>query len=178
MFWRFKTMNISRRLLLSGSAAFMLTPASTSATELGKPAGEVILSVEGKITQKNSGEIADFDLAMLEAMPKTVFKTTTPWTEGEAEFEGVALKEILAVTGAQGRNLDAVALNDYAAPLPASDAEVAGAIVAYKLNGEYMPVRSKGPLWIVYPFDQKPELKTETIYSRSVWQLRKITVKE
>jgi hypothetical protein len=68
-----------------------------------------------------------------------------------------------------------VALNDYAVPLPMSDAN-SGAIIAYKMNGEYMPVRAKGPLWIMFPFDDKPELKTEAAYSRCVWQLRRLTI--
>jgi hypothetical protein len=36
-------------------------------------------------------------------------------------------------------------------------------------------VRDQGPLWIMFPFDDKPELKSELIYSQSVWQLRKMT---
>ena len=50
-------------------------------------------------------------------------------------------------------------------------------ILAVKRNGEYMPVRDKGPLFIIYPFDSNPELKSQTYYSRSVWQVAKIVVK-
>ena len=170
-------MNYTRRAIIGAGIALAAFAGSGFAREMPKPQGDVILSIEGKVSNVNGEKAADFDLAMIEAMPKTVFKTTTPWIEGVAEFEGVSLKALLDAAGAQGTNLDAVALNDYAAPLPASDAD-AGAIVAYKVNGEYMSVRDKGPLWIIYPFDQKPELKTETIYSRSVWQLRKIAVKD
>jgi hypothetical protein len=51
----------------------------------------------------------------------------------------------------------------------------AGAILAYRMNGAELSVRDKGPLWIMFPFDDKPELKSELIYSQSVWQLRKMT---
>jgi hypothetical protein len=40
-----------------------------------------------------------------------------------------------------------------------------------------MPVRDKGPLFIIYPFDSKPELKSQTFYGRAVWQVAKIVVK-
>jgi hypothetical protein len=40
-----------------------------------------------------------------------------------------------------------------------------------------MTVRDKGPLWIVYPYDAKPEYRQELIYSRSIWQLDHIEVK-
>jgi hypothetical protein len=39
-----------------------------------------------------------------------------------------------------------------------------------------MSVREKGPLWVIYPFDDVPEYQNETIYSRSIWQLDRIEV--
>ncbi len=39
-----------------------------------------------------------------------------------------------------------------------------------------MSVREKGPLWIVYPYSSSPEFQNEVIYSRSIWQLNRITV--
>jgi hypothetical protein len=143
---------------------------------LSKPRGEVVLSLTGNVKNTNAEDRVDFDMAQLEAMPKVVFTTTTPWTEGETRFEGVLLKHLLQIAGAEGSSLKAIALNDYASELPFSDAKKHRVIVAYKSNGEYMPVRAKGPLWVVYPFDDKPELKSEQIYARSVWQLRKISV--
>jgi len=51
-----------------------------------------------------------------------------------------------------------------------------GTIVAYQLNGAPMSRRNKGPLWIVYPFDQNVDYQNETTYSRSIWQLAHIVV--
>ena len=42
-------------------------------------------------------------------------------------------------------------------------------LLALKRNGAYMPVRDKGPLFIVYPYDSSPELKHQKYYSRSAW---------
>jgi hypothetical protein len=39
-----------------------------------------------------------------------------------------------------------------------------------------IPVRTKGPLFIVYPFDSKAELRSATYYERSAWQLKSLTV--
>ena len=36
---------------------------------------------------------------------------------------------------------------------------------------------TKGPLFIVYPFDRKPELATPTYYDRSAWQLQRLEIK-
>ncbi|MGB1266126.1 MAG: oxidoreductase, partial [Nereida ignava] len=49
-----------------------------------------------------------------------------------------------------------------------------GPIIAYKQNGSEMSRRRKGPLWIVYPYDDKKSYQTETVYSRSIWQLDRL----
>lgn len=73
--------------------------------------------------------------------------------------------------------MKSIALNDYAVDIPVSDAVADGPIVAYLMNDQPMPVRDKGPLWIVYPFDSKAEYRTEAIYSKSIWQLSRIELK-
>jgi hypothetical protein len=145
-----------------------LTLVSAVPARAAKPTGPVVLTVRGKIA---GGEDLEFDMAMLEALPKTSFKTSSPWTEAGTEFEGVSLKDLIAAVGATGGTLTARALNDYSASFPASEAAADGAIIAYRMNGELMRVREKGPLWVIYPFDDNPDLKTETTYSRCVWQL-------
>jgi len=154
----------------------LATFSAAKAQNLSPPAGDVVLTVSGAIGVRNSGDLAEFDLAMLEGMPKREVRTTTPWTDGVTTFEGFALKDLLAAVGATGTELNAVALNDYATTIPASDADL-GVIVAYKVNGEYISVREKGPLWVIYPFDQQPDLKTETNYGRSIWQLTRVEVR-
>jgi hypothetical protein len=49
-------------------------------------------------------------------------------------------------------------------------------IVAHKMNGQSIPVKTKGPLFIVYPYDSKPELRALTYYERSAWQLKSLTL--
>ena len=72
--------------------------------------------------------------------------------------------------------LKAVAVNDYAVEIPVTDAVEGGPIIAWERNGSTMSVRDKGPLWLVYPFDSVPAYQSEVIYSRSIWQLDRITV--
>ena len=40
-----------------------------------------------------------------------------------------------------------------------------------------MPVRDKGPLFVVYPYDSDPELRSQKFYSRSAWQVKSLIVK-
>ena len=61
-------------------------------------------------------------------------------------------------------------------PLSMEDADKFDVILAHQMNGKAIPVKTKGPLFIVYPFDSKPELQTSTYYERSAWQLKSLTI--
>jgi hypothetical protein len=150
--------------------------AAGTAVALEPAEGDVLLTVTGAIGQMNAADAAEFDLALLEGLGTVVIETTTIWTEGMQTFEGVELVDLLSAVGAEGGNLRAIALNDYAVDIPISDAVEGGPIVAYLRNGEVMSVRDKGPLWVIYPFDSSPDYQTELVYARSIWQLDRIEV--
>ncbi|WP_349357896.1 molybdopterin-dependent oxidoreductase [Stappia sp.] len=138
-------------------------------------AGErVILTVDGNLAD---GAPVDFTRSELEALGVEREETSTPWFDDVVVFEGVRLSRVLDHVGAQGRTLVATALNEYYAEIPLSDARDHDVLIALKANGAYMSVRDKGPLFVIYPFDRKPELENELFYTKSVWQLRRLTVK-
>ena len=136
----------------------------------------MILTVSGDIAATNAGETAEFDLAMLEELGTTEFETSTIWTDGPQSFEGVALDDLMAALGVEGGTLRATAINDYSIEIPVSDAVEGGPILAYRRDGRAMSIRDKGPLWVVYPYDENADYRTEVVYSRSVWQLDRIEV--
>ncbi len=118
-----------------------------------------------------------YDRAALEELRVETIQTTTIWTEGTQEFTGVPLAAFVEAAGITSGTLKAYAVNDYAVEIPVSDAVQNGPIIAYLNNGEPMSIRDKGPLWIIYPYDSKPEYQSEIIYSRSIWQLDRIELK-
>ena len=61
--------------------------------------------------------------------------------------------------------------------IPIADLAKFNVLLALKRDGEYMPTRDKGPLFIVYPYDSEPELKSQLFYSRSAWQVAELIVK-
>ncbi|WP_378942376.1 molybdopterin-dependent oxidoreductase [Paracoccus sp. R86501] len=132
------------------------------------PASDVLMTVT---TSEGSRE---YDLAALQALPQTEFTTSTIWTEGEQEFGGVLLSDLLEDAGITEGSIMATAINDYAVQIPLDEVDDIAPIVAYHLNGETMSVRDKGPLWIVYPYDLSVDYQTEINYSRSIWQLDRI----
>lgn len=136
-----------------------------------------ILTVSGKITATNPEGSVTFTREGLEALGTVAFETQTPWYKTPVKFEGVPLDKLMKAVGANGERVVAVALNDYSSEIPIEDFAKYQTILALKRDGEYMPVRDKGPLFIVYPYDSSPDLKSQKFYSRSVWQVAKLVVK-
>ncbi len=146
------------------------------AAALEPPGGPVVLEVRGRVQRQNQDGCACFDMGMLAALPQVSFQARTPWYAGPRRFTGPLLRDVLAAAGAQGARLRLRALNDYRVELPWDDAQHHGPIVARLLDGAPMAVRDKGPLFLIYPFDDRPELRSAVYYSRSAWQLWKIEV--
>lgn len=171
-------MTIVRILAL---ALFMAAaiPVNTAWAALTEPHGKVILTVRGKIGLTNSKDGAQFDLAMLEKLPRKTIKTTTRWTSGLQVFEGVPVIALLDHLKANGQQVEAVGMDGYIAPqISVADLRKYGVILAFKKNGEYLKVREKGPLWMIYPIDDFPELKKDlSTQYKLIWHLRTLVVK-
>lgn len=151
--------------------------AAAAAAPLPAPGGTPILTVTGKISVKNTGEAAVFDLAMLKALPGRVTETETPWTKGKVRFAGPLGAAFLDAVGATGTTLHVVALNDYAVDVPVEDFRKWPVILAVEQDGRPMAVRDKGPIFVIYPFDLDPSLYDERIFARSAWQVKAIEVR-
>lgn len=149
---------------------------SVRANEISQPEGKVILTISGKISNTNSEGVAQLDRAMLEDLGLVDIKTATPWYDGKMVFSGVPFSTLLEFVGAEGDTITAVAVNDYEVNIPVSDAADTGVILASRLNGEEMTVRNKGPLFIIYPYDDMKELDNQTYYSRSAWQVIRLEI--
>lgn len=167
----------SRRDCLRGLAGLGLAACGAAAWGLEPPGGPVVLRIGGRVRRPNAEGAALFDMAMLERLPQASFTTHTPWYAGPRRFTGPLLRDVLAAAGAHGAQLRASALNDYHADLPYEDAQQHDPILARLLDGRPMAVRDKGPLFLIYPFDDRPSLRSATYYNRSVWQLKAIEVR-
>jgi hypothetical protein len=156
--------------------AFFSSATFAEAAGLSAPKDKPILEIAGSIATTNKDGAAVFDREMLESLGMDAITTTTPWHKGQVTFEGVSMAKVMELVGAKGKTVKALALNDYVTQIPMEDFARFGVILALKRDGEYMPVRDKGPLFIVYPYDSKPELKSQTYYGRSAWQLAKLII--
>ena len=147
-----------------------------AAQPLPKPQGPVLLTVSGKIGQRNAGEVAEFDAAMLDAMPRSTITTASPSHDKAVTFSGPSLKAILDQVKAQGNKLRLRAADRYEMEIPAKDIALFDPVIARRIDGREMRVRDRGPLLLMYPFDSHPELQNNIYYARAVWQLQHIVV--
>ena len=164
--------NVSRRAALA--MPFLLGGAGAGAQVLPPPGGRVVLDVAGSFRASGATSPARFDLAMLDGLPQQGFSTRTPWFDGPRHFRGVAGAALMSLLDPAGAEVRATALNDYRVTIPAEDFRSAGLVIATRLDDQPIPVREKGPLWIVYPFDSDARLRNEVFYGRSIWQLRRL----
>lgn len=172
-------MNIVRWMLgplgLALSAMVLIMP-EAAAQPLAKPRGEVVLTVSGHISQRNTANAAEFDLDMLRALPVHQFATKNPWKDPVMTYAGPSLRSLLEAVGAQGKSLRLVAMDKYEASVPMDDVARFNPVLALRVDGKPLTLRTLGPIQMMYPFDQYPEINIELYSGRAVWQLQRIVV--
>jgi len=129
-----------------------------------------LIEISGR-TELTSGGPVSLTIDEFEALaPPTIIKTSTPW-HAVTTFSGVSGVDFIRVTGATGQTIVARAANEYQTRIPLSDLTDLGVLFVTRMNGKRISLREKGPVFIIYPFDQNPEVKSEIYYGRSIWQL-------
>lgn len=166
---------IRLKIIRSLSLVF-LTLSILGSFSLSASQDPVVLVVTGKHGHETESEPLELTLSMLEALPSETIKTSTPWTEGIVVWEGVRINILLKYLKTQSTRFNAKALDGYEAVFENIDIEKYPVIIAYKRDGEYMPIRELGPLWIMLPFDDFDELTFTKHRPLSVWQLNAIDI--
>ncbi len=147
--------------------------------QIPAPTGEVILTVTGDISQKNSDASLKLDKQGLEAIGLVEYDVNDPFVKKNIRYTGVLLSQILKVAGASpaASTLTLTALDDYSVDMKISDVLKYPFLVALKADGEYMPIDKNGPLINIIPYDDFPELDHLTYDAMWVWSLHSIEVK-
>ena len=171
-------MFVLRTLSHALAMALFLSASTAIATEAFPTAtGPGLLTVTGALDEMH-GDAVVLDRALLEGLPRRSFATSTIWSEGVITFEGVPITALLERLGVESGTLHLTAVNDYGIDIPVEDLLSNDPILADRMNGQEMSLRDKGPLWLVYPYDEDDRFQTEVIFSRSIWQLDRIEVRD
>ena len=156
-------MDLARRGLLATLALPRIAAAAT----------DPVLEVRGAIAAPSPRRLG---LAALDAIGSEPLTTRTPWTQGPQHFSGLPIERLLAAVDAQGTVLRAIALNDYAVTMPVERLVASEGFLATRQDGAPIPLRQRGPFWIVFPWTRRPELEDADHRQRAVWQLHVIEI--
>ena len=161
---------------LAGAAVACPFVASAAEPALPGPRGEVLLTVTGRIAVTNADGSARLDRELMLAMGTSELTTRTPFTDGVSTFMGVLVARLLDRLGATGTELRTTALNDYAVVIPVTEVRAYPVLLALSRDGNVLSTRERGPLWVIYPWSDYPELDDRAHRQRSIWQLSAIEV--
>ena len=118
----------------------------------------------------------------LGALPQSRITTSTVWTEKAHDYDGVMLFDLLAAHGIDPTDrvgyVTVQAVDGYSAQIDFSLISPQAPMLAYLRNGEPMPLRRQGPFWLLFPYDDDPSFRSESIYALSVWQINTIRVSD
>lgn len=158
--------------LLIGSLYPLTSRSQTASPEsLPPPTGPVVLIISGNLLRANVDDEAHLDLDMIRKLDRIELRTTTPWESEPQSFTGVRISDLLAYVGSRSQSMVAFGFDDYRftlKELPLHDFPI---IIAYQQNGQEIPLRQLGPLRIVFPYSDYPELDSTINEFSAVWQL-------
>lgn len=153
------------------------THAGVVGTLCPAPRGPIVLSIRVTTAPELHQQC---DAQGLAALPAHELETELPAAlglPGRSRWQGFSLRQLVERLGLPSvQKVRLSALNDYTVDIPWSDLQRYDPVLAYRRDGARLGVRDKGPLLLIYPFDQHGELRGQIYLNRSIWQVRQITV--
>lgn len=147
-------------MLLAGVSATGLS-ADDAALTLSRGAGNV--------------EILEFTLEELEALPQVKIVTENEFSDGVVTYRGPLVRDVLESLALDGvETVRFTAANDYSIEIPTSDFRRYDVILAMEADGNRLSRRERGPLWLMYPISDNPELRDRIYNDRLIWQVVRI----
>jgi len=137
---------------------------------------EAILTISNAVVA--GAPEATFTEQELQALPQLTVRTRTEFTDGVVDFVGPLARDALArIELGDATTVHLVAANDYTYDIPVSDLMQYDVILAMQANGIRLSMRDKGPIWLMYPLDDHPELQDPRYNNRLVWQLTRMELR-
>ena len=142
------------------------------------PMGKVLLEVTGALAKPNKDGRLLFDRAILEKLGVIRYPNKNKWYTKEVVFEGVLMQVLLDAVGVPEGSVKVrmKALDDFQSDAPLEDFKKWPVMLALKMNGEYMSIKNKGPIWVGYPTHIDPEVGMPAFQAKWVWQLNELVI--
>jgi hypothetical protein len=150
----------------------------SSGTPIPTPSEDTIVTITGKIGTTNVGDAIEMDLKTVESVGLVDYTVTDPFENKKITYRGPLMTDLLALWGVpeDATTLHMVALNDYAVDVPLSDLRKYPVIFALQADGVYLPVSTRGPAMLVYPYDHF-EFEPAVYNDYWIWQIKSIEVR-
>jgi hypothetical protein len=128
------------------------------------------------LTRGASGaDSLEFTLEALAELPQTTIVTENEFSDGPVTYRGPLIRDVLAHLGLdQAETVRFTAANDYYVDIPTSDFRRYNVILAIEADGNRLSRREKGPIWVMYPISDHPELQDPVYNTRLIWQVVRI----
>jgi hypothetical protein len=137
---------------------------------------ETALTVTGK-DGTGSQAVIQYSFDDLKALDQIGYETVNDFVKIPTRFSGPLLRDVLApLTLSENAKLKLTALNNFQTEIPITDVMNYDVIVALEKGGAPMSIRENGPLWVIYPVSDHPELREQIYNNRMIWQLIDIEV--
>ncbi len=136
-----------------------------------------VLTISGKSIGGDRASV-EFSAEDLAGMEQATVKTANDYVDGVVTFSGPLFRTVLSeFEFGPDSTITVTAVNDYSVGIPANDILDYDVILATAMNGAEMSVRDRGPIWVIYPMTDNPELQDALFNDRLIWQLTKVDVK-
>lgn len=131
--------------------------------------GQPVTSGRAFSVAHGTGKV-DIDLAELSKLPRYRLLTDSPWEEGQQEFEGVLLRDVLALLRlSDAKAVIIYAMDNYSQRIPREDWVDYPTLLALRADDAFLTRRNQGPTRLVYPVLDHPELDNPVHKNRWVW---------
>ncbi|MEN3794184.1 hypothetical protein [Fulvimarina sp. MAC3] len=127
-----------------------------------------IVELDGSRETFSRDDLAGFEL--------TGFTTALPWNGETAHVEGPSIADLVRSVDPKGeaKRIEIEALDGFVVAADIEQLVADGAILALRQDGELLPVSRKGPAFLMFPFDDRPDVKDQFRFGQCIWQITRI----
>jgi len=155
---------------------WLLVSSSPIYAETDSNQDNVMLEVTGNLSPSMDEDTVIILRRDVEKLPQKSITTTSHITDDPITYSGPLFTDLLNLAGAQGDLVTVVAWDDYLAEIKVEDLNKYGVILATHENGKQLSMENRGPMYVVFPFSDYPEIRNDLYYNKSVWQIKTIEV--
>jgi hypothetical protein len=142
------------------------------------PSAAPLLTVNGAVGVTNSSDSILMDRSSIESLGLVDYTMTDPFDNQQHTFRGVLMSDLLNLWKVpdSATAIEVSALDDYTVKVPISDLRKYPVIFALQEDGQDMPVSTRGPAMLVYPYKDFPDLNPKVYNDYWVWQIKSMTI--